>query len=265
MYKAVFKIDKMDCPCEENLIRLKLESMDNIIHQEYDLTNRMLSIVHANDIKLIESAIAELDLGSTLLENTETEYTKQENEDKKQRKALWAVLIINFAFFVIEMATGIISKSMGLVADSLDMLADAFVYTLSLFAVGAVVARKKKVALISGYFQILLALLGFIEVIKRFIGIEEVPHFQTMIVISILALIANTACLLILQRTKSKDAHIQASLIFSSNDVIINAGVILAGLTVWWLNSNIPDLVIGSIVFAIVIRGALRILKLAKN
>ncbi|MDU1906582.1 MAG: cation diffusion facilitator family transporter [Dysgonomonas sp.] len=265
MYKAVFKIDKMDCPCEENLIRLKLESMDNIIHQEYDLTNRKLTIVHANDIKLIESAIAELDLGSTLLENTETEYTKQENEDKKQRKALWAVLIINFAFFVIEMATGIISKSMGLVADSLDMLADAFVYTLSLFAVGAVIARKKKVALISGYFQILLALLGFIEVIKRFIGIEEVPHFQTMIVISILALIANTACLLILQRTKSKDAHIQASLIFSSNDVIINAGVILAGLTVWWLNSNIPDLVIGSIVFAIVIRGALRILKLAKN
>ena len=90
MYKAVFKIDKMDCPCEENLIRLKLESIDNILNQEYDLTNRILTIIHANDIKVIESAIAELSLGSTLLENTETEYVKQENEDKKQRKALWA-------------------------------------------------------------------------------------------------------------------------------------------------------------------------------
>ena len=265
MYKAVFKIDKMDCPCEENLIRLKLENINNIISQEYDLSNRVLTVIHDNDITLIESALAELSLASTLLENTETKYIKQENEDEKQRKALWAVLIINFAFFVIEMTTGIISRSMGLVADSLDMLADAFVYLLSLFAVGAAIARKKKVALISGYFQILLAALGFIEVIKRFIGVEEVPHFQTMIVISILALLANTACLLILQKTKSKDAHIQASLIFSSNDVIINAGVILAGGTVWLLNSNIPDLVIGSIVFAIVIRGALRILKLAKN
>lgn len=265
MYKAVFKIDKMDCPCEENLIRLKLENIEKIVHQEYDLTNRMLTIIHSNDIEQIESAIDELNLGSKLLENEITEYSEQNKEDKKQRKALWAVLIINFAFFLIEMSTGIISKSMGLVADSLDMLADAFVYTLSLFAVGAAVARKKKVALISGYFQILLAVLGFIEVIKRFIGIEETPHFQTMIIISILALIANTACLLILQRTKSKDAHIQASLIFSSNDVIINGGVILAGVMVWWLDSNIPDLLIGSIVFAIVIRGALRILKLAKN
>jgi Co/Zn/Cd efflux system component len=34
---------------------------------------------------------------------------------------------------------------MGLVADSLDMLADAFVYGLSLFAVGAAVSRKKRV------------------------------------------------------------------------------------------------------------------------
>gem|GEM_PF-5591608 len=28
MYKAVFIIDKMDCPCEENLIRLKLENLE---------------------------------------------------------------------------------------------------------------------------------------------------------------------------------------------------------------------------------------------
>ncbi|WP_231623103.1 hypothetical protein [Lascolabacillus massiliensis] len=65
----------------------------------------------------IELAIGELNLNSTLIEHEETEYTKQNNEDKKQRKALWAVLIINFAFFIIEMATGIVSKSMGLVAD----------------------------------------------------------------------------------------------------------------------------------------------------
>lgn len=265
-YKSVFKIDKMDCPSEENLIRLKLENVDHILAQEYDLTNRVLTVFHTNNTPNgVDAAIAELNLGSKLIENVEVEHIDSTNEDSKQRKALWIVLAINFAFFVIEMSTGIISRSMGLVADSLDMLADALVYGLSLFAVGAAVARKKRVAFISGCFQILLAVLGFVEVVKRFIGIAEVPHFQTMIGISFLALLANAACLLILQRTKSKDAHIQASLIFSSNDVIINAGVILAGFLVWQLDSNIPDLLIGSIVFAIVVRGAFRILKLARS
>ena len=41
----------------------------------------------------------------------------------------------------------------------------------------------------------------------------------------------------------------QASMIFTSNDVIINSGVIVAGLLVNWLNSSYPDLIIGALVF----------------
>lgn len=267
MKKTTFKIDKMDCPCEENLIRLKLESVESIANQEYDLNNRLLSIYHSGDALVIEEAINELNLGSKLIEsrNVDTDsHCFEQDENQKQRRVLLIVLAINFIFFLLEMSTGILSESMGLVADSLDMLADAFVYGLSLFAVGAALGRKKRVAMICGYFQILLALLGFIEVVKRFIGVKELPDFRLMIGISILALIANGVCLILLQRTKSEDAHIQASLIFSSNDVIINAGVIIAGLLVLILENGIPDLIIGSIVFLIVIRGALRILKLSK-
>ncbi len=85
-----------------------------------------------------------------------------------------------------------------------------------------------------------------------------------MIIVSIFALIANAICLYLLQKSKSKEAHMKASMIFTSNDVIINLGVILAGLLVNWLDSNKPDLIIGSIVFILVIQGALRILKLGK-
>ena len=53
-------------------------------------------------------------------------------------------------------------------------------------------------------------------------------------------------------------------MIFTSNDVIINTGVITAGVLVNWLNSSYPDLIIGAIVFIIVARGAYRILQLAK-
>lgn len=265
MIKTTFKIEMMDCPGEESLIRMKLQDLDTIKSQNYDLKNRTLTIYHAGDYKSIEAVLTSLDLGSHLVESVEAEAQEEVNEDGIQRKVLWIVLIINFTFFLVEMGTGLFSKSMGLVADSLDMLADAFVYGMSLLAVGAAVSRKKRVAMLCGYFQILLALLGFIEVIKRFIGIEELPDFQTMIVVSVLALIANITCLILLQKTKSNDAHIQASIIFSSNDVIINAGVILAGFLVWNFKTGFPDLIIGSIVFFIVFRGAIRILKLSKN
>ena len=154
---------------------------------------------------------------------------------------------------------------MGLVADSLDMLADAFVYGISLLAVGGTTIKKKRIAKIAGYAQIILALIGFIEVLRRFLGVKQMPDFSTMIIVSVFALMANGVCLYQLQQSKSKEeAHMQASMIFTSNDVIINLGVITAGVLVYSLNSNLPDLIIGTIVFVLVVQGAFRILKLSK-
>ena len=96
-------------------------------------------------------------------------------------------------------------------------------------------------------------------------GAAQLPDFTTMIIVSAFALIANGICLYLLQRSKSKEeAHIKASMIFTSNDVIINLGVIVAGLLVTWLNSNKPDLIVGTIVFVLVIQGAIRILRLGR-
>lgn len=264
MEKTIFEITKMDCPSEENLIRMKLDGILSIKNLDFDIPNRKLTIFHNGQIDEIEKLILELNLGGRKLT---TEQTAQTVFDKNsnQRKVLWTVLAINFTFFIIEMTTGLISKSMGLVADSLDMLADSFVYGISLLAVGGTLIRKKRIAKLAGYFQITLAIIGFIEVVRRFLGIEELPDFTTMIFVSVLALIANGICLYILQKSKSKEeAHMKASMIFTSNDVIINLGVIVAGLLVNWLNSSKPDLIIGSIVFILVIQGAFRILKLGK-
>lgn len=124
--------------------------------------------------------------------------------------------------------------------------------------------RKKNIAKSAGYLQLTLAVFGFIEVIRRFLGMEAVPAFQTMIIISILALIGNGLCLYLLQKSKSKEAHMQASMIFTSNDVIVNLGVIVAGGLVYLTNSKYPDLIVGTIVFFIVGQGAFKILKLSK-
>jgi len=254
----------MDCPSEENLIRMKLDGFSNIKNLDFNIPDRKLIVFHDGQIGEIEASILELNLGCKKLGTEETDQANFK-KDTNQKKLLWAVLAINFAFFIIEMATGLISRSMGLVADSLDMLADSFVYGISLFAVGGTLIRKKWIAKLAGYFQFTLAIIGFVEVLRRFFEAEKLPDFSTMIIVSIFALIANGICLYLLQKSKSKeDAHMKASMIFTSNDVIINLGVIFAGILVLWLKSGIPDLIIGAIVFVLVVQGAIRILKLGK-
>ena len=254
----------MDCPSEEQIIRMKLQNITDVKSLEFDIPNRQLIVYHNGEAGTIFSTLDALNFGTTLISTENSESTFENESSESQRKLLWTVLIINFSFFAIEIIAGVIAKSMGLVADSLDMLADSIVYGLALFAVGGTLIRKKNVAKIAGYFQIILAAIGFIEVVRRFIGIEEIPEFRTMIFVSIVALAANIICLYLMQKNKSKEAHMQASMIFTSNDVIINLGVIVAGILVNWLHSSTPDLIIGSIVFALVIQGAFRILKLSK-
>lgn len=255
----------MDCPSEESLIRMKLDDDAGIHNLEFDIENRSLIVFHASENSEITKKLESLNLGANLIKTEKAaEFDLITESTRSQTKLLRTVLLINFSFFVIEITTGFVSGSMGLVADSLDNLADAIVYGLSLWAVGAAVARKKKVARLSGYFQMVLAGIGLIEVIRRFIGVEEIPDFRIIIVVSFLALIANSVCLYLLQKSKSKEAHMKASMIFTSNDVIINIGVIIAGVMVLLTQSKYPDLIVGTIVFLIVIRGAIKILNLGK-
>lgn len=264
MEKTTFKILKMDCPSEVQLIKLNLEEFHNIHSLDFNLNNRILEITHSEDKNKILEKLNLLNLNTTILSSFLVDYYVKSENETKESKTLWIVLIINFLFFLAELIFGFISNSMGLIADSLDMLADAIVYGLALYAVGGTIARKKNIAKFAGYFQIILALIGLTEVLRRFVGLEKIPDYQTMIVVSFFALIANIVSFYLLNKMKSNEAHMQASMIFTSNDIIINSGVITAGVLVNWLNSSYPDLIIGTVVFLIVARGAYRILLLSK-
>lgn len=260
--KTSFHVPAMDCAAEENLVRMKLQDATSVRAVDVDLTERRVTVFHDGDSDEVAGAMDELGLGSRFLETAAADVAEAV-QGTVDRRLLWTVLLINFGFFAIEMTTGLLSRSMGLVADSLDMLADAFVYGMSLAAVGGTLLRKKAIATWSGYLQLTLAGIGFVEVLRRVFGAEALPDFRTMIVVSLLALAANVVSLVLLQRSKSREVHMRATMIFTSNDIVINLGVVAAGVLVSWLGSGVPDLIVGAIVFGVVIRGALRILKLA--
>ena len=166
--------------------------------------------------------------------------------------------------FVVEFSAGIWSRSTGLTADSLDMLADAFVYSLSLYAIGRSTSLKSNAALFSGIIQIVLGLGVIAEVVRRaFVSAE--PMSEVMFIVGGIALVANSICVVLLAKHRNGEVHLRASWIFTTNDVIVNAGVMLSGVLVWLTSSAYPDLVVGFVISAIVIRGGIAIVRDARK
>lgn len=183
-----------------------------------------------------------------------------EIEHEEQRRTLILLLAINAVMFCVEFTFGIVGQSTGLIADAIDMFADALVYGVGLYAVGKSTIIKAHTAYLSGVFQIILALGVLTDVIRRFLYGSE-PESMLMMGFGLLALMANVWCLSLIAKHRNGEIHMRASWIFSKNDVIANVGVILGGLMVYFLESHLPDLLIGFAIVLIVIRGGVSIIK----
>lgn len=181
---------------------------------------------------------------------------------KLERRTLWLVLWINATMFLLEFSWGWRAGSSGLLADALDMLADAVVYALSLMAVGRSLKQQRGAAELSGWLQITLAVLVLADAVRRFVGGSE-SLSGPMMVVGLLALIANVVCLFLVRRHRDGGVHMRASVIFSTNDTVANVGVIVAGVLVAWSGSSLPDLLIGAAISLLVLRGGQRILHAA--
>lgn len=267
MNRTVFKIPKMDCPSEEKMVRMALEGNEEIKKLEFDFRERTLAVIHSDSSQKLLRALEPLNFGAKLEKEEpflpDAEDLEEDLDPIKEAKILKMLLAINGGMFFVELTFGLIAQSMGLISDSLDMLADAAVYCLSLYAVGKTLSMKKSAARMSGYLQILLVIIALTETIRRFVYGSD-PEGIQMMGVSFIALLANVSCLLILFKHKGGGVHMRASWIFSTNDVIANMGVILAGAAVYFLKTPYPDLIIGIVVAIVVFRGAMSILKISR-
>jgi len=262
--KTSVNIKKMDCPSEIKMIEGLMENLDPSAKMEFDLESRIVHFYHSVDKHQIIESLNTISLPGELISTEEIGIDEVPDiAPSVEAKTLKYLLGINFTMFVIEIMLGFYAESTGLLSDGLDMLADSFVYGLSLYAVGKSISMKHKAAYFSGVMQISLGLLCLVEVGRKFyFGSEPLSNY--MIVVSMIALIANLWCLVLIHKHKDGEVHMKASWIFSANDVIVNTGVIVSGALVYFLNSNIPDLIIGGIVSIIVISGGISIIRLSK-
>jgi cation diffusion facilitator family transporter len=178
----------------------------------------------------------------------------------RQSSTLKIVLAINAVMFVVELTAGLLGHSVSLVADSLDMLGDALVYGFSLYVVARGAAMKARAALFKGVIMAGFGLFVLGQALYRIV-FPQLPVFEAIGAIGLLALATNSVCLYLLWRHRADDINMSSIWLCSRNDIIANVSVLFAAAGVWFTQSGWPDIVVGLALAALFLRSALHVLR----
>jgi len=177
-----------------------------------------------------------------------------------QRRVLLIVMLINLAMFAAEFGFGVIARSSAMMADSVDMLGDAIVYALSLYAMTRGPRWEAGAAITKAGIILAFAIGIFVETMFK-IAAGVTPSSRIMLSVTMIALIANLACLVLLWRFRNLNVNMSSTFECSQNDVLANVGVIVAGLLVAWTGAAWPDILVGFIIAVLFVRSAFRVLR----
>jgi cation diffusion facilitator family transporter len=182
----------------------------------------------------------------------------------RQAWVLKVALVLNASLFVVEFFGGLILGSSSLQADSLDMLGDAWVYGLSLAALGQGEARERKAALMKGCTMLVLGLGVLVSATYRWFH-QVLPDPPAMSWIAASALATNLICFGLLYRHRDDSINMKSTWICTRNDVISNLSVLCAAWAVHAWGQSWPDAVVGLALSGLMIGSSFGVLKDALN
>jgi cation diffusion facilitator family transporter len=180
-----------------------------------------------------------------------------------QRRVLVVVLALNAAMFLVELGAGLLAGSTALLADSVDMLGDALVYGFSLWVVGRGGRWAARGALLKGVIMAAFGAGVLLEIVFKVVR-GVVPSAEVMGGVGVLALAVNGAVLALLWRRRGDDVNMRSAWLCSRNDVLANAGVLVAAVAVGASGSAWPDIVVGLAIAGLFAGSALDVLRSAR-
>lgn len=184
--------------------------------------------------------------------------------ERRQRRTLKTVLGINTIMFAVELTAGLVAGSTALLADSLDMLGDALAYGVTLYAVGRGALWKARAVSVKGVLMAAFGIFVLIETAVRSLSVQ-VPNYETMGTIALIALLANAVCLVLLRRHRSDDLNMRSVWLCSRNDILANAAVLAAAAGVRSTQSIWPDVIVGLGIALLFLRSATGVLAAASR
>lgn len=180
------------------------------------------------------------------------------------RRALWLVVALNVGYGVVEIIGGFLAGSQAVKADALDFLGDGLISFMGLAAIGWSLAWRARAALLQGAFLALLGLGVLANTIFRLL-VQQAPEAGLMGALGVVALIVNVAAAAVLMPHRHGDANMRAVWLFSRNDAIGNAAVIIAAGLVAWTGSAVPDLVVAVVIAILFLHSAWSIIADARR
>ena len=174
-------------------------------------------------------------------------------------RVLWIVLAINSAMFVIEGSAGLLAHSTALLADALDMLGDALVYGFSLFVLDRSAKWQAGASLVKGLLMLAFGIGVLLEALYKVL-VPIMPSAEIMGSIGVLALAANLVCFTLLFRHRGDNLNMSSTWLCSRNDLIANAGVLLAAGSSYLLVTRWPDILVGSLIALLFLHSAVDVL-----
>lgn len=195
------------------------------------------------DLPRIERAVATTGYRFDRIGDDASDGPRAAHLEPGYRRALWIVVGLNVGYGIAEMIGGFVAGSQAVKADALDFIGDGLITFLGLLAIGWSLAWRARSALIQGVFLALLSLGVLVSTALRlFEGTP--PDAGLMGLFGVIALVVNVLAVLPLLPHRKGDANVRAVWLFSRNDAIGNAGVVVAAALVAWLGAAWPDLVV---------------------
>lgn len=212
----------------------------------------------------IEGAVARLGYGlEPLASEADTSIAAPAHMAAGYRRALWTVVLLNVGYGVVEMVGGFLSGSQALKADALDFLGDGLITFLGLLAIGWSLVWRARAALLQGLFLGALGL-GVVGTTLYRLVVQQQPEAELMGVLGLVALAVNVAAAVVLIPHRTGDANVRAVWLFSRNDAIGNAAVVIAAVLVAWSGSPWPDLVVAMVIAGLFLHSSWAIVRDAR-
>jgi cobalt-zinc-cadmium efflux system protein len=164
--------------------------------------------------------------------------------DSVKIKNLFITMLLNFLITVFELIGGLLYGSLALISDALHNFSDGTSLIISYIAIRlsyhpssprhtfGLKRANILAAILNATTLIVISVFLFREAIHRFIHPEAVSG-RIMIVVSIIALLANIAGTYLLREDARRNINIKSSYLHLLSDAVSSFGVIVGGIGIW--------------------------------
>ncbi|MEO5492543.1 MAG: cation diffusion facilitator family transporter [Sphingomonas sp.] len=172
-------------------------------------------------------------------------------------------ITLNILFVVVEFGTGFVAQSVALMADAGHNLSD--VLGLCVAWAGATLARRgpskrftyglKGSTILAALLNALLLLMAMgaivFEAVQR-IGQPASVKGMVVVVVAAIGILVNAATAWLFARGQKSDINLRGAYLHMAADATVSAGVMLAGLAIWWTGAAWIDPVTSIVVAALI-------------